>query len=105
MKKLLTLMGVPVLDAPCEAEATVRGPQRSHASLSPDPGATERAALCAAQCAALVKANKAFAVGTEDMDVLTFGTPIMVGQLRPRIPPRERTQAHIGSTTVLPCAP
>jgi len=54
VKKLLTLMGVPVLEAPCEAEAT---------------------------CAALVKANKAFAVGTEDMDALTFGTPVMLRHL------------------------
>ena len=45
--KLLTLMGVPVIKAPCEAEAT---------------------------CAALVKEGKAYATATEDMDSLTFGS-------------------------------
>merc|ERR1712179_126585 len=43
-KHLLKLIGIPYVDAPCEAEA---------------------------QCAALVKAGKVFAVGTEDMDALT----------------------------------
>ncbi|XP_011092214.1 flap endonuclease 1 isoform X2 [Sesamum indicum] len=47
-KKLLRLMGVPVIEAPCEAEA---------------------------QCAALCRANKVFAVASEDMDSLTFGAP------------------------------
>ena len=53
-KKLLRLMGVPVVEAPSEAEA---------------------------QCAALVKAGKAYATGTEDMDALTFGSPVMVRHL------------------------
>jgi flap endonuclease-1 len=53
-KKLLTLMGVPFLDAPCEAEA---------------------------QCAALVRAGKVFATGTEDMDALTFGSPVLLRHL------------------------
>ncbi|KAE9416167.1 hypothetical protein Angca_009179 [Angiostrongylus cantonensis] len=51
VKKLLDLMGVPVIEAPCEAEA---------------------------QCAALVKANKVFASATEDMDALTFGSNILL---------------------------
>ncbi|KAJ1355471.1 Coronin-like protein crn1 [Parelaphostrongylus tenuis] len=51
VKKLLELMGVPVIQAPCEAEA---------------------------QCAALVKANKVFASATEDMDTLTFGSNILL---------------------------
>ncbi|WKX90188.1 hypothetical protein Q1695_009212 [Nippostrongylus brasiliensis] len=51
VKKLLTLMGVPVVEAPCEAEA---------------------------QCAALVKANKVFATATEDMDALTFGSNVLL---------------------------
>jgi flap endonuclease-1 len=54
VKQLLTLMGVPVIDAPCEAEAT---------------------------CAALAAADKVFATGTEDADALTFGTPILVRHL------------------------
>eukprot|EP01027_Heterolobosea_sp_BB2_P012699 GEZU01018380.1.p1 GENE.GEZU01018380.1~~GEZU01018380.1.p1 ORF type:complete len:410 (-),score=122.72 GEZU01018380.1:68-1297(-) len=53
-KKLLKLMGVPVITAPSEAEA---------------------------QCAALCKAGKVYATGTEDMDALTFGTPILVRHL------------------------
>ncbi|XP_016968357.1 flap endonuclease 1 [Drosophila biarmipes] len=46
-KELLKLMGVPYVEAPCEAEA---------------------------QCAALVKAGKVYATATEDMDALTFGS-------------------------------
>ncbi|KAK6050353.1 putative flap structure-specific endonuclease [Cooperia oncophora] len=51
VKRLLRLMGVPVVEAPCEAEA---------------------------QCAALVKANKVFATATEDMDSLTFGSNLLL---------------------------
>lgn len=47
-KRLLRLMGVPVVEAPSEAEA---------------------------QCAALCKAGKVYAVASEDMDSLTFGAP------------------------------
>ncbi|KAJ3098724.1 Elongation of fatty acids protein 2, partial [Physocladia obscura] len=53
-KKLLKLMGVPYLDAPCEAEA---------------------------QCAALARAGKVYAAGSEDMDTLTFATPILMRHL------------------------
>lgn len=53
-KELLTLMGVPYIDAPCEAEA---------------------------QCAAMVKAGKVYASATEDMDALTFGTNILLRHL------------------------
>jgi hypothetical protein len=45
-KKLLRLMGVPVVEAPCEAEAS---------------------------CAALCAAGKVYAAASEDMDTLTFG--------------------------------
>jgi flap endonuclease-1 len=44
-KQLLRLMGVPVIDASCEAEA---------------------------QCAALAAAGVVYGTGTEDMDALTF---------------------------------
>ncbi|OAY62572.1 Flap endonuclease 1-A [Ananas comosus] len=56
-KRLLRLMGVPIIEAPCEAEA---------------------------ECAALCKSDKAreksytcpvYAVASEDMDSLTFGAP------------------------------
>ncbi|XP_028139361.1 flap endonuclease 1 isoform X1 [Diabrotica virgifera virgifera] len=51
VKQLLTLMGIPYVNAPCEAEA---------------------------QCAALVKAGKVYATATEDMDALTFGSKVLV---------------------------
>uniref|UniRef100_A0A3P9GYZ1 Flap endonuclease 1 n=1 Tax=Oryzias latipes TaxID=8090 RepID=A0A3P9GYZ1_ORYLA len=53
-KKLLSLMGVPYIEAPCEAEAS---------------------------CAALVKEGKVFATATEDMDGLTFGTNVLLRHL------------------------
>lgn len=51
---LLELMGIPVVMAPCEAEA---------------------------QCAALAEAGVVYAAGTEDMDALTFRTPILVRKM------------------------
>ena len=53
-KRLLKLMGIPYVDAPCEAEA---------------------------QCAELVKGGKVYATATEDMDSLTFGTNILLRHL------------------------
>lgn len=53
-KKLLRLMGVPVIEAPGEAEA---------------------------QCAQLCKDGLVWAISTEDMDSLTFGTPRLLRQL------------------------
>eukprot|EP01125_Pyxidicula_operculata_P018621 TRINITY_DN6628_c0_g1_i2.p1 TRINITY_DN6628_c0_g1~~TRINITY_DN6628_c0_g1_i2.p1 ORF type:complete len:403 (+),score=103.78 TRINITY_DN6628_c0_g1_i2:169-1209(+) len=53
-KKLLRLMGVPVIQAPCEAEA---------------------------QCAALCKAGKVWGTGSEDMDSLACGTPVLIRRL------------------------
>ncbi|XP_067870241.1 flap endonuclease 1 isoform X1 [Heterodontus francisci] len=50
-KQLLQLMGIPYIEAPCEAEAS---------------------------CAALVKAGKVYAAATEDMDALTFGTSVLL---------------------------
>jgi len=52
--KLLTLMGIPIVRAPGEAEA---------------------------QCAELCKGGLVFATATEDMDALTFGTPRLVRRL------------------------
>jgi len=54
VKILLKHMGIPFVSAPCEAEA---------------------------QCAELVKGGKVFAVGTEDMDALTFGTNVLLRHL------------------------
>merc|ERR1711997_250848 len=54
VKKLLKFMGVPFVSAPCEAES---------------------------QCAELVKKGKVWAVGTEDMDALTFGTKVLLRHL------------------------
>ncbi|RXN22089.1 flap endonuclease 1 [Labeo rohita] len=53
-KRLLTLIGVPYIEAPCEAEAS---------------------------CAALVKSGKIYATATEDMDGLTFGTSVLLRHL------------------------
>eukprot|EP00928_Gymnodinium_smaydae_P071024 TRINITY_DN54714_c0_g1_i1.p1 TRINITY_DN54714_c0_g1~~TRINITY_DN54714_c0_g1_i1.p1 ORF type:complete len:420 (+),score=144.40 TRINITY_DN54714_c0_g1_i1:72-1262(+) len=53
-KKLLGLMGVPIVDAPSEAEAT---------------------------CAALCRDGKVYAAATEDADCLTFGTKTLVRNL------------------------
>lgn len=53
-KKLLLLMGVPVIDAPSEAEA---------------------------QCAAMAKAGIVYGAATEDMDCLTFGCPTLIRHL------------------------
>ena len=53
-KKLLRLMGMPVVEAPCEAEA---------------------------QCAALAKAGSVWGAASEDMDTLTFGAPRLVRKL------------------------
>ncbi|KAF0310677.1 Flap endonuclease 1 [Amphibalanus amphitrite] len=50
-KQLLKLMGIPFVEAPCEAEA---------------------------QCAALVKAGKVYGTATEDMDALTFGSNVLL---------------------------
>jgi len=52
--KLLTMMGVPVVRAPCEAEA---------------------------QAAALARSGKVYATATEDMDALTFRTPVQVRKM------------------------
>ncbi|NXG50005.1 FEN1 endonuclease, partial [Psilopogon haemacephalus] len=53
-KRLLRLMGIPYVEAPGEAEAS---------------------------CAALVKAGKVYAAATEDMDCLTFGSPVLMRHL------------------------
>jgi flap endonuclease-1 len=53
-KELLRLMGVPIVDAPSEAEAT---------------------------CAALCRDGKVYAAATEDADCLTFGTKTLVRNL------------------------
>jgi flap endonuclease-1 len=53
-KRMLKLMGIPTVDAPCEAEA---------------------------QCAELVRGSRAWAVATEDMDALTFGSKILLRHL------------------------
>lgn len=53
-RKLLRLMGIPVVIAPSEAEA---------------------------QCAELARGGKVYAAGSEDMDTLTFNTPILYRHL------------------------
>ncbi|KAI8364297.1 PIN domain-like protein [Choanephora cucurbitarum] len=53
-KELLRLMGIPYVEAPCEAEA---------------------------QCAELAKSGKVYAAASEDMDTLTFEAPILLRHL------------------------
>lgn len=53
-KKLLELLGIPIIQAPSEAEA---------------------------QCVQLCKENLVYAVATEDMDALTFGCPRLIRNL------------------------
>jgi flap endonuclease-1 len=53
-QKLLKLMGIPHIIAPTEAEA---------------------------QCAALARAGKVFAAASEDMDTLTFKTPVLLRKM------------------------
>ena len=53
-RRLLRMMGCPIIEAPCEAEAT---------------------------CAEMVKLGKAYGAVTEDMDVLTFGSKVMIKNL------------------------
>lgn len=53
-KKLLELMGIPYVDAPCEAEA---------------------------QCAELARAGKVFAAASEDMDTLCYKPPQLLRHL------------------------
>lgn len=50
-KELVRLLGLPVIEAPCEAEA---------------------------QCSVMAKKGIVYAVATEDMDCLTFGCPILL---------------------------
>ncbi|KAF4716065.1 Elongation of fatty acids protein 2, variant 2 [Perkinsus olseni] len=54
VKKLLTMMGCCIVEAPEEAEAS---------------------------CAALVKYGKCYGAVTDDMDVLTFGSPVQIKNL------------------------
>lgn len=65
-KKLFELMGVPYIDAPCEAEA---------------------------QCAKLAQSGLCYAAASEDMDTLTFGAPKLLRNLlspeSKKIPVRE----------------
>lgn len=53
-RRLLKLMGIPFIVAPTEAEA---------------------------QCAVLARADKVYAAASEDMDTLTFNTPILLRHL------------------------
>lgn len=53
-KTLIKLMGMPIIEAPTEAEA---------------------------QCAVMCKAGLVHAVVSEDMDTLTFGAPVMIRNL------------------------
>ncbi|KAI9483550.1 MAG: PIN domain-like protein [Benjaminiella poitrasii] len=53
-KELLKAMGIPYVEAPCEAEA---------------------------QCAELARSGKVYAAASEDMDTLTFSSPVLLRHL------------------------
>ena len=68
-KKLLGLMGIPVVTVSCQLDVV-------EASSDPQaPGEAE------AQCAELARKGKVFAAGSEDMDTLTFASPILLRHL------------------------
>ena len=67
-KKLVRLMGCPIVEAPCEAEA---------------------------QCAMIVKHGLAFATATEDMDCLTFGTNFMIRGLNSKKEPLTQIELKV----------
>eukprot|EP00041_Stephanoeca_diplocostata_P023220 m.565983 g.565983 ORF g.565983 m.565983 type:complete len:264 (+) comp22246_c0_seq9:94-885(+) len=77
---LLKLMGIPYVRAPCEAEA---------------------------QCAALVKAGKVYATGTDDMDALTFGSTVVLRNLTAsearKMPIKEFNLDHVLAGAVAVC--
>ena len=106
--KLLALMGMPVLEAPCEVRndgwdqrvhachrhrrcctpvpdgvsITWDEVSRHHARhlYLPHPPSHASATKAEAQCAVLAKAGKVYAAASEDMDTLTFGAPRLVRQ-------------------------
>lgn len=67
-KKLIKMIGCPVIEAPCEAEA---------------------------QCAAIVKHGLAFATATEDMDALTFGTNFQIRGLNSKKDPMTQIELKV----------
>lgn len=74
VKTLLRLMGVPVIEAPSEAEA---------------------------QCSKMCKDNLVYATATSDMDALTFGSPILLRHLT--FSAKHKTIQHIDYEKVLKC--
>ena len=73
-KKLLRLLGVPVIEVRVLSFSLLELFPYSLFSSDQAPGEAE------AQCAALCRDNKVYATATEDMDALTFGSPrLLVG--------------------------
>lgn len=71
-KKLLSLMGIPVVTV-----SHLRGAEgvKDTDEVQQAPGEAE------AQCAELARAGKVYAAGSEDMDTLTFNSPILLRHL------------------------
>jgi XPG I-region len=95
-KTLLRLMGVPVVEARVRVWGCGTGGICDHgAPLLQAPCEAE------AQCAALCKAGKVYAVGTEDMDTLTFAAPVLVcgcARRRRRLPLCARLCSPVGAS-------
>lgn len=73
-KELLKLMGVPYVDAPCEAEAECAALVRIHLITNYMYLSIYSMNIVKYQ----VRAGKVYAAATEDMDALTFGSGVLL---------------------------
>ncbi|GJP29130.1 hypothetical protein CLOM_g11318 [Closterium sp. NIES-68] len=74
-RRLLRLMGVPVIEAPSEAEAECANLAKQGKKWLMGVPVVEAQPEAEAECANVAKQGKVFGVASEDMDALTFGAP------------------------------